>query len=70
MVLGSVSSVTRSYTLTSSCTEYNSVSSGTGIIYNCCTTDGCNTGATLSSSFILAFTLVAVISILKKIMIN
>ncbi len=70
MVLGSVTSVTRSYTSTSSCTESSTVVAGTGVIYNCCTTDGCNAGVALSSSIILALALVGVVTVFKTNMVN
>ena len=70
MVGGSVSSVIRGYTLTNGCSEYNTVSGGNGVIYNCCNTDGCNGSLAISSSLILTIGIAAVANLVKAIMVN
>lgn len=70
MAGGSVSSVTRSYATTSSCSEYNYVVSGTGAIYTCCTTDGCNGSMNISSSLILTIVVIVMNSLAKIIIIQ
>ena len=70
MAGGSVSSVTRSYATTSSCSEYNYVVAGSGAIYTCCTTDGCNGSIAISSSWIFTILVTAMISLVKIIIIQ
>jgi hypothetical protein len=61
---GSVSYANRGY---SSCTPG---SDGTGGATYCCSTDYCNGGVSLSSTFSLAFSLVAAVIMLKTVIIN
>jgi len=70
---GQVIDITRGYSATNICYEYNTVVDGTGSFQKCCRKDKCNGngngGITLLSSLCLTFVLVAIV-IFKSIITN
>lgn len=70
MLAGSVTSVSRAYSLTSGCPETNTVVGGTGVTSTCCTTDGCNGSIAISSSVMLTLVVAAICSLMKITMMN
>ncbi len=70
MDAGAVTYANRSYEATSSCSAYTNNVNGTDETFSCCTKDGCNGCATLSSSLSLAFALIAAVGVLKTFMVK